>query len=134
MTKLRRPVLWVEDKQDIELFTADPACAGCPAPCHTMAAPPSNAKTGEVVLSLSLLNRLAFCLFGLPLLLLGLLVWITQSLTEQPYLPVVLLLGMTAALVFASRIARSTLPEVDLALKAAGVIPTIGSSENGQSG
>jgi hypothetical protein len=37
---------------------------------------------------------------------------------------------MAAAFVFASRIARRILPEVDLALKAAGVIPNIKSQRN----
>ena len=76
-------------------------------------------------MSSSVLNRLAICLFGLPLLLLGSLIWAAQSFADQAHLPVTLLLGMAAAFVFASRIARRILPEVDLALKAAGVIPNI---------
>ena len=81
-------------------------------------------------MSSNLLNRLAFCLFGLPLLLLGSLIWAAQSLANEAHLPVILLLGMAAAFVFASRIARRKLPEVDLALKATGVEPTIHAPES----
>ena len=130
MTKLRRSVLWVADQKGFELYPADPACASCPAPCHALAVPPPGADTGEVALSSSLLNRLAICLFGLPLLLLGSLIWAAHSFADQAHLPVTLLLGMAAALVLASRIARRILPEVDLALKAAGVIPNIKSPRN----
>ena len=130
MTKLRRPVLWVADQKGFELYPADPACASCPAPCHALAAPPSGAHTGEVALSSNLLNRLAFCLFGLPLLLLGSLVWAAQSFADQAQLPAMLLVGMTVAFVFASRVARKTLPEVDLALKATGVEPIIHAPES----
>ena len=134
MTKLRRSVLWVADQKKFELYSADPACVRCPAPCHALAAPLSGAHTGEIALSSNLLNRLAFCLFGLPLLLLGSLIWAAQSFANQANLPVTLLLGMAAAFVFASRIARRKLPEVDLALKATGVIPSIEGLGNRQSG
>ena len=134
MTKLRRSVLWVADQKKFELYSADPSCVSCPAPCHALAAPPPGAHTGEVALSSNLLNRLAFCLFGLPLLLLGTVIWAAQSLANQAHLPVTLLLGMASAFVFASRIARRKLPEVDLALKATGVTPSIILMRNRQSG
>ena len=130
MAKLRRPLLWVADQKNFELYSADPACASWPALCHALAAPPSRAQTGEVALSSNLLSRLALCLFGLPLLLLGSLVWAAQSFADQAQLPPMLLVGMTVAFVFASRVARKTLPEVDLALKETGVEPNIFSPDS----
>ena len=126
MTELRLPALRVADQNNFEPYSADPACASCDA----LAEPPSGAHTGEVALSSNLLNRLAFFLFGLTLLLLGPTILAAQRLADQAQLPAMLLVGMTVAFVFASRVARKMLPEVDLALKATGVVPTYSGTDS----
>ena len=125
MTELRRPVLWFYEKDVLQLNLANGACSKCPSPCHVLAAPPSEAIVGEIVVSAGLLNRLALTLFGVPLLVLGALVWVLQRLPLEPYGPGILLLGMAVASILGGILARRVLPEVDRALKASGMVPTI---------
>ena len=125
MTELRRPVLWSYEQDSLQLNPANGECIKCPAPCHVLAAPPSEAIVGEIILSAGLLNRLALTLFGMPLLVLGTLVWVLQSLPFEPYGPGILLLGMAAACILGGILARRVLPEVDHALKASGMVPTM---------
>ena len=125
MTELRRPVLWSYEQDNLQLNLVNGACINCPAPCHVLAAPPSEGIVGEIIVSARLLNRLALTLFGMPLLVLGTLVWVLQRLPFEPYGPGILLLGMAAACILGSFLARRVLPEVDRALKASGMVPTM---------
>ena len=125
MTELRRPVLWSYEQDSLQLNPTNGACTKCPSPCHVLAAPPSEAIVGEIVLSAGLLNRLALMLFGMPLLALGTLVWVLQRLPFEPYGPGILLLGMAVACILGGVLARRVLPEVDRALKASGMVPTM---------
>ena len=129
MTELRRPVLWSYEQDSLQVIPANDACIKCPSPCHVLAAPSSEAIVGEITVSAGLLNRLALTLFGLPLLVLGTLVWVLQRLPFQPYWPGILLLGMVVACIFSGILARRLLPGVDLALKASGMVPTIQRSD-----
>ena len=125
MTKLRRPVFWSYEQDSLQLNAANDACTKCPSPCHVLAAPPSEAIVGEIIVSAGLLNRLALTLFGMPLLVLGALVWVLQRLPFEPYGPGILLLGMAVACTLGGVLARRVLPEVDRALKASGMVPTM---------
>ena len=89
------------------------------------------AIVGEIIVSAGLLNRLAFTLFGMPLLVLGALVWVLQRLPFEPYGPGILLLGMAVACILGGILARRRgLPEVDRALKASGMVPTMQETGN----
>ena len=125
MTELRRPVLWSYEQDSLQLNPANGACTKCPSPCHALAAPSSEAIAGEIIVSAGLLNRLALTLFGIPLLVLGTLVWVLQRLPFEPYAPGILFLGMTVACALGGILARRVLPEVDRALKASGMVPTM---------
>ena len=125
MTELRRPVLWSYEQDDLQLNPANGACSKCPSPCYVLAAPPSEAIVGEIIVSAGLLNRLALTLFGMPLLVLGALVWVLQRLPFGPYGPGILLLGMAVACTLGGILTRRVLPEVDRALKASGMVPTM---------
>ena len=125
MTDLRRPVLWSYEQDDLQLNPVNGACSKCPSPCYVLAAPPSEAIVGEIIVSAGLLNRLALTLFGMPLLVLGALVWVLQRLPFEPYGPGILLLGMAVASILGGILARRVLPEVDRALKASGMVPTM---------
>ncbi|MBL6707935.1 MAG: hypothetical protein ISP99_01275 [Pseudomonadales bacterium] len=125
MTELRRPVLWSYEQDSLQLNPAIGACTKCPSPCHVLAGPSSEANVGEIIVSAGLLNRLALTLFGVPLLVLGTLVWVLQRLSFQSYGPGTLLLGMAVACILGGILARRVLPEVDRALKASGMVPTI---------
>ena len=125
MTELRRPVSWSYEQDSLQLNPANGACSKCPSPCHALAAPSSEAIAGEIIVSAGLLNRLALTLFGMPLLVLGALVWVLQRLPFEPYGPGILLLGMAVACILGGVLARRVLPEVDRALKASGMVPTI---------
>lgn len=125
MTELRRPVLWSYEQDSLQLNPANGACTKCPSPCHVLAAPSSEAIAGEIIVCAGLLNRLALTLFGMPLLVLGTLVWVLQRLPFEPYGPGILLLGMVVACILGSILARRVLPEVDRALKASGMVPTM---------
>jgi len=129
MTELRRPVLWFYEQDGLQLNPANGACTKCPSPCHVLAAPSSEAIAGEIILSAGLLNRLALTLFGMPLLVLGTLVWVLQRLSFQSYGPGILLLGMVVACILGGILARRVLPEVDRALKASGMVPTMQSTK-----
>ena len=129
MTELRRPVLWSYEQDGLQLNPANGACTKCPSPCHVLAAPSSEAIAGEIILSAGLLNRLALTLFGMPLLVLGTLVWVLQRLPFEPYGPWILLLGMAVACILGGILARRVLPEVDRALKASGMVPTMQSTK-----
>ena len=61
----------------------------------------------------------------MPLLVLGTLVWVLQRLPFEPYAPGILFLGMTVACALGGILARRVLPEVDRALKASGMVPTM---------
>ena len=130
MTELRRPVLWSYEQDNLQLNPVNGACIKCPAPCHVLAAPPSEAIVGEIIVSAGLLNRLAFTLFGMPLLVLGTLVWVLQRLPFEPYGPGILLLGMAVACILSGILARRGLPEVDRALKATVMVPTMQGTGN----
>ncbi|MDC3123428.1 hypothetical protein OBB00_01725 [Gammaproteobacteria bacterium] len=125
MTELRRPVLWSYEQDSLQLNPANGACTQCPSPCHVLAAPSSEAIVGEIIVSAGLLNRLALTLFGMPMLVLGSLVWVLQRLPFEPYGPGILLLGMAVACILGGILARRVLPEVDRALKASGMVPTM---------
>ena len=129
MTDLRRPVLWSYEQDDLQLNPANGACSKCPSPCQVLAAPPSEAIVGEIIVSAGLLNRLALMLFGMPLLVLGALVWVLQRLPFEPYGPGILLLGMAVAIILGGILARRVLPEVDRALKASGMVPNMEGTE-----
>jgi len=129
MTELRRPVLWFYEQDGLQLNPANGACTKCPSPCHVLAAPSSEAIAGEIILSAGLLNRLALTLFGMPLLVLGTLIWVLQRLSFQSYGPGILLLGMAVACILGGILARRVLPEVDRALKASGMVPTMQSTK-----
>ena len=129
MTELRRPVLWFYEQDGLQLNPANSACTKCPSPCHVLAAPSSEAIAGEIILSAGLLNRLALTLFGMPLLVLGTLVWVLQRLSFQSYGPGILLLGMAVACILGGILARRVLPEVYRALKASGMVPTMQSTK-----
>ena len=130
MTELRRPVLWSYEQDSLQLNPANGACIQCPSPCHVPATPSSEAIAGEIIVCAGLLNRLSLALFGMPLLALGTLVWVLQRLPFEPYGPGILLLGMVVACILGSILARRVLPEVDRALKASGMVPTMQSTEN----
>ena len=125
MTELRRPVSWSYEQDSLQLNPANGACSKCPSPCHALAAPSSEAIDGEIIVSAGLLNRLALTLFGMPLLVLGTLIWVLQRLPFEPYAPGILLLGMAVACTLCGTFARRVLPEVDRALKASGMVPTM---------
>ena len=125
MTELRRSVSWSYVQNSLQLNPANGACTKCPSPCHTLAAPSSEAIAGAIIVSAGLLNRLALTLFGMPLLVLGTLIWVLQRLPFEPYAPGILLLGMAVACILGGILARRVLPEVDRALKASGMVPTM---------
>ena len=125
MPELIRPVLLVSQGQPLQLFAADSACSDCATPCRSMPSAPANAVSGELVLSSNVLNRLALALFGVPLVLLGALIWSLQAVADHFATPMILIVGLIAACVVGGNVAKRILPEVDRALKASGVIPSI---------
>ena len=125
MTELIRPVLLVSQGQPLQLFAADSACSGCATPCRSIPPAPANAVSGELVLSSNVLNRLALAFFGVPLVLLGVLIWSLQAVADDFAAPMILIAGLIGACMVGGYIAKRTLPEVDRALKASGVIPSI---------
>ena len=129
MPELIRPVLLVAQGQPLQLFAADSACSGCATPCRsTPSAPsaPADAVSGELVLPSAVLNRLALAFFGVPLVLLGVLIWSLQAVADDSATPMILIAGLIGACIVGGKIAKRILPEVDRALKASGVIPSIG--------
>ena len=125
MPELIRPVLLVSQGQPLQLFAADSACSGCATPCRSMLSAPANAVSGELVLPSTVLNRLALAFFGVPLVLLGALIWSLQAVADDSATPMILIVGLIAACVVGGNVAKRILPEVDRALKASGVIPSI---------
>jgi hypothetical protein len=125
MPELIRPVLLVSQGQPLQLFAADSACSGCATPCRSASPAPTNAVSGELVLQSSVLNRLALAFFGVPLVLLGALIWSLQAVADDSATPMILIVGLIAACVVGGNVAKRILPEVDRALKASGVIPNI---------
>ena len=125
MPELIRPVLLVSQGQPLQLFAADSACSGCATPCRSMPPAPANALSGELVLPSNVLNRLALAFFGVPLVLLGVLIWSLQAVADDFAAPMILIAGLIGACMVGGYIAKRTLPEVDRALKASGVIPSI---------
>lgn len=125
MSHLRRPVLLISRHKQLQILPSDTACRSCPTPCHPVGAAPINAVAGEMVLSSGLLNRMALAVFGLPLLLIGGLIICLQFLSTQSAVPLALVLGIAMACALGGRIARKTLPELNHALKASGVVPSI---------
>lgn len=126
MPELIRPVLLVAQGQPLQLFAADSACSGCATPCRSMPSAPADAVSGELVLPSNVLNRLALAFFGVPLVLLGVLIWSLQAVADDSATPMILIAGLIGACVVGGKIAKRILPEVDRALKASGVIPSIG--------
>ena len=126
MPELVRPVLFTAQHRQLQLLPiANAACQECPTPCRAPVVAPEDAVYGEVSLSSRVLNRLAMAFFGMPLLLLGVLIWVSQSLAGHALLPWMLLLGLLAACFIGGQLAKRTLPDVDRALKASAVIPNI---------
>jgi hypothetical protein len=125
MPELIRPVLLVSQGQPLQFFAADSACSGCATPCRSMPSAPANAVSGELVLPSSVLNRLALAFFGMPLVLLGALIWSLQAVADESATPMILIVGLIAACVVGGNLAKRILPEVDRALKASGVIPNM---------
>ena len=74
----------------------------------------------------NVLNRLALAFFGVPLVLLGVLIWSLQAVADDSATPMILIAGLIGACLVGGKIAKRILPEVDRALKASGVIPSIG--------
>ena len=87
---------------------------------------PRNAVPGELALPSSmLLNRLAFAFFGVPLILLGGLIWSLGAVAGDVAAPLMLIAGAIGACAIGGMVAKRTLPEVDRALKASGAVPSI---------
>ena len=129
MPELIRPVLWVSQDQHPRLFAADATCSGCATPCRSVPSAPANAVSGELTLPSSVLNRLAFAFFGVPLILLGGLIWSLEAVASGVAAPLMLVAGVIGACAIGAMVAKRTLPEVDRALKASGVVPSIKRSQ-----
>lgn len=129
MPELIRPVLWVSQDQHPRLFAADATCSGCATPCRSVPSAPANAVPGELTLPSSVLNRLAFAFFGVPLILLGGLIWSLEAVASGVAAPLMLVAGVIGACAIGAMVAKRTLPEVDRALKASGVVPIIKRSQ-----
>lgn len=125
MPELIRPVLLVAQGQPLQLFAADAACSGCATPCRSVSPAPANAVAGELALSSSVLNRLALAFFGVPLVMMGLLIWSLQAVAGDSATPLIMLAGLLGACAVGGKLAKRILPEVERALKASGVIPSI---------
>ena len=87
---------------------------------------PASAVPAELSLPSSVLNRLLLAFFGIPLVLLGALIWSLETATENPLMPVIVFVGVPS-------IKKRMLPEVERALKASCVIPTIERKSDGES-
>lgn len=133
MSELIRPVLWVSQDQRLQLFAADSACSGCASPCRSMTPAPASAVPAELSLPSSVLNRLVLAFFGIPLVLLGALIWSLETATENPLMPVIVFVGVLGGCAAGGAIAKRMLPEVERALKASCVIPTIERKSDGES-
>ena len=129
MPELIRPVLWVSQDQHPRLFAADATCSGCATPCRSVSSAPANAVPGELTLPSSVLNRLAFAFFGVPLILLGGLIWLLEAVASGVAASLMLVAGVIGACAIGAMVAKRTLPEVDRALKASGVVPSIKRSQ-----
>ena len=129
MPELIRPVLWVSQDQHPRLFAADATCSGCATPCRSVPSAPANAVPGELALPSSVLNRLAFGFFGVPLILLGGLILSLEAVASDVAAPLMLVAGVIGACAIGGMVAKRTLPEVDRALKASGVVPNIKRSQ-----
>ena len=129
MPELIRPVLWVSQDQHPRLFATDATCSGCATPCRSVPSAPANAVPGELTLPSSVLNRLAFAFFGVPLILLGGLIWSLEAVASGVAAPLMLVAGVIGACAIGAMVAKRTLPEVDRALKASGVVPSIKRSQ-----
>ena len=125
MSLLTRPVLVVSNQQRIKVLPAISACQSCPSPCHAAEDVPAEAVLSEITLPSDVLNRLALAFFGLPLAVLGVVIWLVQDLSGHSTLPLVLLLALATACALGGVLAKKSLPEVERALKASGVRPTI---------
>jgi len=125
MSELIRPVLLVSQDQRLQLFAADSACSGCVSPCSSVTPAPAGAVPAELSLPSSVLNRLVLAFFGIPLVLLGTLIWALQAATENPLMPMIVFLGVLGGCATGGAIAKRMLPEVERALKASCVIPSI---------
>lgn len=139
---IKKQVLVSRQQGSIRLYATENPCAKCPSGCKSVASPPvKELQTIDFVWPSTHLNFVAFCLFGLPLLLLIAAVWLMDGYTAQitsissglfaanaPILALAVGLGM----LFGGRLARKKSRSLLLTLKEAMAVPTMMSSDNEQ--
>ena len=122
MTQLKRPVLLSRTDDQLQILPADPACLSCPAPCRPVVAAPDDAIPADLLLPSNLLNRLALAFFGMPLLLIGIIIYSLDGLTGELLTPIVLVSGMVLACVVGGTLARRDVRNVVSELRRAEIV------------
>lgn len=122
MPELKRPVLLSKAGDQLQILPADAACARCPAPCRPVVTAPKDATPADLLLSSGLLNRLALAFFGVPLLIIGIVVFALDAISSQSITPVALLAGVAVACVLGGKLAQRYLNDVVGALKSAEIV------------
>jgi len=122
MTQLKRPVLLSRTDDQLQILLADSACLSCPAPCRPVVAAPDDAIPADLLLPSNLLNRLALAFFGMPLLLIGIIIYSLDGLTGELLSPIVLVSGMVLACVVGGTLARRDVRNVVSELRRAEIV------------
>ena len=134
---IKKQVLVSSQQGSIRLYATENPCAKCPSGCAAVASPPLDGlQTIDFVWPSAHLNVVAFCLFGLPLILLTGAVWFMDGYAAQSASislgqgGSVIALAVALGMLFGGRLARNKSHSLLLALKEAIAIPTISDSEN----
>ena len=128
--ELIRPVLWVSQDQHPRLFAADATCSGCATPCRSVPSKtPANAVPGDTDATVQRTKSVSIRVLRRALILLGGLIWSLEAVASAVAAPLMLVAGVIGACAIGAMVAKRTLPEVDRALKASGVVPTIKRSQ-----
>jgi len=120
MTQLKRSVLLAGTDDRLQILPADAACQRCPAPCRPVVAAPQQAVPADLSLSSGLLNRLALAFFGVPLLLIGSVIFVLDAQGAGLLTPMVLVSGVVLACAVGGKLAQRHLADVVRAQKNAG--------------
>ena len=122
MPELKRPVLLLKAGDQLQILSADAACASCPTPCRPVVTAPKDATPADLSLASGLLNRLAMAFFGVPLLFIGCVIYFLDVLSSQSFTPVALLGAVALACVLGGKLAQRYLHHVARALKSSEIV------------
>ncbi|MEZ7818313.1 MAG: hypothetical protein QMB25_02890 [Pseudomonadales bacterium] len=135
---IKKQLLVASQQDSIRLYATENPCAKCPSGCTSVAHPPlQGLQTIDFMWPSAHLNMVAFCLFGLPLLVLIATVWFIDSYAGQIASSslgrggLVIALTVSLGMLLGGRLAHKKSLSLLLTLKDAIAVPTILPSKYG---